>query len=146
MHSASRLSIQLPKPYISLFELLKPRKPCKFPFPLGNILGGGAYAGRSAPDLQEILACPLGAKNIVDALEMNFKLDSETRKVIESIEKHFTYGKVDEGAWAPNVNNDQALEIVEKGGEKLRLHAWKGHGNGNRLCQFVILGRRKAGL
>jgi enolase len=95
--------------------LLKPRKPCKFPFPLGNILGGGAYAGPSAPDLQKILACPLGAKNIVDALEMNFKLDSETRKVIESIEKHFTYGKVDEGAWAPNVNNDQALEIMEKG-------------------------------
>jgi enolase len=45
---------------------------------------------------------------------MNFKAHSETRKVIESIDKRFTYGKGDEGAWAPNVNNDQALEIVEK--------------------------------
>jgi enolase len=45
---------------------------------------------------------------------MNFKLHSETRKVIESIDKRFTYGRGDEGAWAPNVNNDQALEIVEK--------------------------------
>jgi enolase len=34
--------------------------------------------------------------------------------VIESIDKRFTYGKGDEGAWAPNVNNDQALEIIEK--------------------------------
>jgi enolase len=98
---------------IPLFKLLKQSKPYKFPFPLGNILGGGAHAGPGTPDLQEILACPVGAENIVDALEMNFKLHRETRKVIESIDKRFTYGKGDEGAWAPNVNNDQALEIIE---------------------------------
>jgi enolase len=98
---------------IPLFKLLKQSKPYKFPFPLGNILGGGAHAGPGTPDLQEILACPVGAENIIDALEMNFKLHRETRKVIESIDKRFTYGKGDEGAWAPNVNNDQALEIIE---------------------------------
>ena len=99
---------------IPLFKLLKQSKPYKFPFPLGNILGGGAHAGPGTPDLQEILACPVGAENIVDALEMNFKLHRETRKVIESIDKRFTYGRGDEGAWAPNVNNDQVLEIIEK--------------------------------
>ncbi|MEW6603896.1 MAG: enolase C-terminal domain-like protein [Thermoproteota archaeon] len=99
---------------IPLFKLLKPAKPYRFPFPLGNILGGGAHAGPGTPDIQEILACPVGAKNMVEALEMNFKLHAETRKVIESIDKRFTYGRGDEGAWAPNVNNDQALEIVEK--------------------------------
>jgi enolase len=99
---------------VPLFRVLKPNPPYKFPFPLGNILGGGAHAGPGTPDLQEILACPVGAKDIVEALEMNFKVHVETRKVIESIDKHFTYGRGDEGAWAPNVNNDQALEIVEK--------------------------------
>jgi enolase len=99
---------------IPLFKLLKPDKPYEFPFPLGNILGGGAHAGPGTPDIQEILACPIGAKNIIDALDMNFKLHRETRKVIESIDKRFTYGKGDEGAWAPNVNNEQAIEIVEK--------------------------------
>ena len=99
---------------VPLFKLLKQSKPYKFPFPLGNILGGGAHAGPGTPDLQEILACPVGAENIIDALEMNFKLHHETRKVIESIDNRFTYGKGDEGAWAPNVNNDQALEIIEK--------------------------------
>jgi enolase len=99
---------------IPLFKLLKPGKPYEFPFPLGNILGGGAHAGPGTPDIQEILACPVGAKNIIDALDMNFKLHRETRKVIESIDKRFTYGKGDEGAWAPNVNNEQAIEIVEE--------------------------------
>ncbi len=99
---------------IPLFKLLKQNKPYRFPFPLGNILGGGAHAGPGTPDLQEILACPVGAESIIEALEMNFKLHRETRKVIESIDNRFTYGKGDEGAWAPNVNNDQALEIIEK--------------------------------
>ena len=99
---------------IPLFKLLKPSKPYRFPFPLGNILGGGAHAGPGTPDIQEILSCPVGAKSIMEALEMNFKLHAETRKVIESIDRRFTYGRGDEGAWAPNVNNDQALEIVEK--------------------------------
>ncbi|HEU4605863.1 MAG TPA: enolase C-terminal domain-like protein [Nitrososphaera sp.] len=99
---------------VPLFKLLKPNKPYWFPFPLGNILGGGAHAGPGTPDIQEILACPVGAKGIVEALEMNFKLHAETRKVIESIDKRFTYGRGDEGAWAPNVDNDRALEIVEK--------------------------------
>ncbi len=97
-----------------LFQLLNPKKPYRFPYPLGNILGGGAHAGPGTPDIQEILACPVGAKGIVEALEMNIKLHSETRKVIESIDSRFTYGRGDEGAWAPNVNNDQALKIVEK--------------------------------
>ncbi|MCI0564334.1 MAG: enolase [Nitrososphaera sp.] len=99
---------------VPLFKLLKPAKPYTFPFPLGNILGGGAHAGPGTPDLQEILACPVGAMNIVQAIEMNFKVHAETRKVIETIDRRFTYGRGDEGAWAPNVNNDQALEIAEK--------------------------------
>jgi enolase len=99
---------------VPLFKLLKPRGQYRFPFPLGNILGGGAHAGPGTPDIQEILACPVGAKSVMEALEMNFRLHSELRKVIESSDKRFTYGRGDEGAWAPNVNNDQALEIAEK--------------------------------
>src|ERR687889_553787 len=56
----------------------------------------------------------LNARNIMEALEMNFKLHAQVGKVIESIDKRFTNGRGDEGAWAPNLNNDQAIEIVEK--------------------------------
>jgi enolase len=50
----------------------------------------------------------------MEALEINFTVHKQVRKVIESIDKRFTYGRGDEGAWAPNVNNDEAFEIVEK--------------------------------
>jgi len=99
---------------VPMFKLLKPRKPYKFPFPIGNVLGGGAHAGPGTPDIQEFLVCPIGAKSIIEAIEMNFEVHKELCKVIESIDKHFTYGRGDEGGWAPNVNNDQALELVEK--------------------------------
>jgi enolase len=99
---------------VPLFKLLNARKQYKFPYPLGNILGGGAHAGPGTPDIQEILACPIGARNIMEALEMNFKLHAQVRKVIESVDKRFTNGRGDEGAWAPNLNNDQALDIVNK--------------------------------
>jgi enolase len=50
----------------------------------------------------------------MEALEMNFKIHTQVRKVIGSIDKRFTNGRGDEGAWAPNLNNDQALDVVEK--------------------------------
>jgi enolase len=99
---------------VHMFQLLKKAKPYRFPFPLGNILGGGAHAGPGTPDIQEILSCPIGATNILEALEMNFKVHKELRKVIEDVDKNFTYGRGDEGAWAPHLNNDQALEFSEK--------------------------------
>src|SRR6266542_323940 len=99
---------------LPMFRLLNPNGPYQFPFPLGNILGGGAHAGPGTPDIQEILSCPIGATNILEALEMNFKVHRELRKVIEDVDKNFTYGRGDEGAWAPHLNNDQALEFSEK--------------------------------
>lgn len=52
---------------IPIFKLLKPHGPYKFPFPIGNILGGGAHAGPGTPDIQEILVCPVSAKSLVEA-------------------------------------------------------------------------------
>lgn len=96
-----------------MFMLLKQDKPYRYPFPLGNILGGGAHAGPGTPDIQEILACPVGARNISGALEMNFRVHKEVRSVIQAIDEDFTYGRGDEGGWAPNIDNDHALEIAE---------------------------------
>lgn len=96
-----------------IFMLLKRHKPYRFPFPLGNILGGGAHAGPGTPDIQEILACPVGARNVGEALEMNFKVHKEVRSVIQATGEDFTFGRGDEGGWAPNADNDHALEITE---------------------------------
>ncbi|HLN36121.1 MAG TPA: enolase [Nitrososphaeraceae archaeon] len=99
---------------IPLFKLIKDSGDYKFPIPLGNIIGGGSHAGPGTPDIQEYLVCPIGAKSIMEALEMNFKVHGETRKILETKDRKFTYGRGDEGAWAPNINNDEAIEILER--------------------------------
>ena len=99
---------------IPIFKILKPDGPYNFPYPLGNILGGGSHAGPGTPDIQEYLICPNGATTIREALEINFKVHNELKKILEKEDKRFTYGRGDEGAWAPNINNDQAIEAVEK--------------------------------
>jgi enolase len=100
--------------HLPLFKLLNKNGPYRFPFPLGNVLGGGAHAGPGTPDIQEVLVVPIGASNIVEALKMNFKIHREVRNVIEKYDTKFTYGRGDEGAWAPNVTNEEALQITEK--------------------------------
>jgi len=99
---------------IPLIRVLRKEKPYKNPFPLGNILGGGAHAGPGTPDIQEILVCPLGASDVLQALDMNFKVHGELRRVLERADKSFTYGRGDEGAWAPRTNNEKALELAEQ--------------------------------
>ena len=99
---------------VPLIRVLRKEKPYKNPFPLGNILGGGAHAGPGTPDIQEILVCPLGASDILQALDMNFKVHGELRRVLERADKNFTYGRGDEGAWAPRTNNEKALELAEQ--------------------------------
>ena len=51
----------------------------KFPFPLGNILGGGAHAGPGTPDIQEILICATGSKTIEDAIEKGEKILAQSK-------------------------------------------------------------------
>ncbi len=97
-----------------MFKMLGKNDSFKFPIPLGNVLGGGAHAGPGTPDIQEFLAVPVGAKSVQQALEMNFEVHRELRNVIERKDRDFTYGRGDEGAWAPKMNNIQALDAVEK--------------------------------
>ncbi len=99
---------------LPMFKLLKKNGSYKFPVPLGNVLGGGVHAGPGTPDIQEFLVVPMGAKSVQEALEMNFEVHGELRNVIERKDRDFTYGRGDEGAWAPKMNNIQALDAVEK--------------------------------
>ena len=104
---------------IPLFKLISKDSDFCFPFPLGNILGGGAHAGPGTPDIQEILVCATGAKTIFDAIEMNLAVHKELRKVIEKHEPDFTNGRGDEGGWAPKIGNQKALDFSAKACENL---------------------------
>lgn len=114
--ASASLSLDVP-----LFAMLNDQGPYRFPYPLGNIVGGGSHAGPGTPDIQEVLVCPIGARTIMEALETNFNIHKEVRMVLEKIDKKFTYGRGDEGAWAPNVNNDEAVSIVAQAVENAGL-------------------------
>ncbi|MEE9242271.1 MAG: enolase [Nitrosopumilaceae archaeon] len=102
-----------------MFKLISKGKECRFPFPLGNILGGGAHAGPGTPDIQEILICSIGSKSILEAIETNLDVHKELRKVLGKQDSSFTNGRGDEGGWAPKLDNEKALELSAKACENL---------------------------
>ncbi len=102
-----------------LFKTLSSESSFKFPFPLGNILGGGVHAGPGTPDIQEILICAIGSKTIEDAIEINLSVHKELRHVLEKADPNFTNGRGDEGGWAPKLENQKALEVSVKACENL---------------------------
>jgi len=102
-----------------IFKLLSNEQKLQFPYPIGNILGGGAHAGPGTPDIQEILVCATGANTIRDAIETNLSVHKELRNVLEKEDSSFTNGRGDEGGWAPKLDNEQALEISTKAIENL---------------------------
>ncbi len=102
-----------------IFKLLSNEQKLQFPYPIGNILGGGAHAGPGTPDIQEILVCATGANTIRDAIDTNLSVHKELRNVLEKEDSSFTNGRGDEGGWAPKLDNEQALEISTKAIENL---------------------------
>ena len=104
---------------VPIFKLLSNDMDLKFPFPLGNILGGGAHAGPGTPDIQEILVCATGSKTIREAIEFNLAVHKEVGRILAKKDPSFTNGRGDEGGWAPKLKNDEALETCVRACEQL---------------------------
>ena len=102
-----------------LFQMISGKNDLKFPFPLGNILGGGAHAGPGTPDIQEILVASIGAKTVRESIDTNLQVHKELKKLILKNDPTFTNGRGDEGGWAPKFNNEEALDISVKAIENL---------------------------
>ena len=91
----------------------------ELPFPLGNMMNGGAHAGVNAPDIQEVLVVPTGANSVVEAVFANASVHKRLKELIQTKDSNFTGGKGDEGGWVPNITNDAALEIQAKACEEI---------------------------
>jgi enolase len=97
---------------ISLYQHLGGNFSTELPFPLGNVIGGGAHAN-NATDIQEFLAIPVGAKTIKDAVMANTRVHDAVKKAVAG-KKDCVSGKGDEGAWALNIDDEKALDILSK--------------------------------
>lgn len=92
----------------------------EMPYPLGNMMNGGAHAGPNAPDIQEFLVVPIGAKDVEEAVFANVAVHKKLKELISKKDPDFTGGKGDEGGWIPNITNTQALEIQAQACEETR--------------------------
>lgn len=97
-----------------LFQHLSGYLANELPYPLGNVLGGGKHALGKTTDIQEYLVIPLKAPSFAEAAKANILVHQKIGSLLRKADKTFTGGRGDEGAWAPNIKNEEALKIVVK--------------------------------
>jgi enolase len=97
---------------VPLFQHLGGNLANELPHPLGNVLGGGRHARAKAPDIQEFLALPIKVESFFKAAKTNILVHQRVGSALEKKDPTFTGGRTDEGAWAPNMQNEAALEVV----------------------------------
>ncbi|MDD1716552.1 MAG: enolase, partial [Methanolinea sp.] len=83
----------------------------EMPLPLGNVIGGGAHAENST-EIQEFLVVATGASGPTEAVFANARVHKKIRELLQS--RGRSCGKGDEGAWAPQIQDLEAFEIVQE--------------------------------
>jgi enolase len=81
----------------------------EMPFPLGNVIGGGAHA-QNATEIQEFLVVPGDAPSVEDAVFANAAVHRNVKELLKK--RGIAAGKGDEGAWAPQIDDALAFELI----------------------------------
>jgi enolase 1/2/3 len=81
------------------------------PLPLGNVIGGGAHAP-GATEIQEFLVVPTGASDSGEAVFANAAVHRRVKENLAARGRHC--GKGDEGAWAPEIDDRTAFDVVRE--------------------------------
>ncbi len=80
------------------------------PYPLMNIINGGAHANNSL-EIQEFMIRPDGAKTFKECMQMSFLVIQNLKKYLE--DKKISTSVGDEGGFAPSFSSDEeAIEII----------------------------------
>jgi len=101
---AAAASLNLP-----LFRYLGGAFAKEMPLPLGNVIGGGAHA-ENATEIQEFLVIPGGAADTEEAVFANAAVHRQVKDLLKKHKK--SCGKGDEGAWAPQIDDALAFELI----------------------------------
>ncbi len=91
------------------------------PRPLGNIIGGGAHAMGPTPDMQEHLVLPVNPSSFRDAIAWNIAVHEETGRLLAARDAAFTGGTDDERAWAADLDDTAALEVIAQAAEAVSI-------------------------
>ena len=95
---------------IPLYKSFLIKKNFQLPYPLMNIINGGAHANNGLR-IQEFMIRPDKAKNFSEAMRICFLVIKNLSKIIKS--KGLSTSVGDEGGFAPMIsNNNQALDLI----------------------------------
>ncbi len=108
--AVKKLSAKLKK--IPLYKSFLVKKNFKLPYPLMNIINGGAHANNGLR-IQEFMIRPDRAKNFTEAMRICFLVINNLRNLIKKSNLSTSVG--DEGGFAPMIEkNTDALELIVK--------------------------------
>ncbi len=104
---------------VPLFKFIEPKANYTLPYPLGNVIGGGAHSMGPAPDMQEHLVVAQGLKSIKQGVQINLLVHEEVGRLLEKKDPGFAGGTDDENSWTANLNDFEAFEILEEACKKI---------------------------
>ncbi len=106
--AVKKLSASLKK--LPLYKTFLVKNNFKLPYPLMNIINGGAHANNGLR-IQEFMIRPDRAKSFSDAMRICFVVIKNLSKLIKNKKLSISVG--DEGGFAPMINNNnQALDLI----------------------------------
>ena len=109
-----KLSARIKK--IPLYKTFLIKKNFKLPYPLMNVINGGAHANNGLR-IQEFMIRPDKARSIVESMRMCFLVINSLRTLIKQRGESTSVG--DEGGFAPMINdNEDALKLIVKAIQK----------------------------
>jgi enolase len=97
---------------IPLYKNFLVKKNFKLPYPLMNIINGGAHANNGLR-IQEFMIRPDRAKSFTESMNICFLVFQNLKKIIK--EKKYSVSVGDEGGFAPMISkNEEALNLIVK--------------------------------
>ena len=97
---------------IPLYKNFLEKKNFKLPYPLMNIINGGAHANNGLR-IQEFMIRPDRAKSFTESMNICFLVFQNLKKIIK--EKKYSVSVGDEGGFAPMISkNEEALNLIVK--------------------------------
>jgi len=85
------------------------------PVPMANIINGGKHSDNKI-DFQEFMVMPVGAESMREAIRWTAEVFHNLKKLLHDAGKNTAVG--DEGGFAPDIANEEALEFIMKAIEK----------------------------
>jgi enolase len=92
------------------------------PVPMANIINGGKHSDNKI-DFQEFMVMPVGAESVREAVRWTAEVFHSLKKLLHDAGKNTAVG--DEGGFAPDIGNEEALDYIMKAIEKAGYKADK---------------------